>query len=217
MSLLHTTIRHIIDFLAYYHNRNKALCGKEVKFYRSTRISHQCGASAANITLADHVRVMGNLLVCGDGRIHMGKYSQIGQGTEVRSVEAIDIGDYTVISTNVVITDNNSHSVNPSDRIPLQTAPEGHRFKSTLYSDAAPVNIGAKVWIGENARVCKGVKIGDGAVIAASAVVTKDVPANTVAVGNPARIVKTDIDKCTTRYFDDDGKPIERKQNVKKQ
>ena len=72
--------------------------------------------------------------------------------------------------------------------------------KSWKYSAHAPIVIGRNCWIGENSRICKGVHIGEGAIIAANAVVTKDVPAFSVAAGNPARIVKTNIDK-EDRFF----------------
>ena len=68
-------------------------------------------------------------------------------------------------------------------------------------SDNSPIIIGNNVWIGTEARICKGVTIGDNAIIAANAVVTKDVPANAIAAGNPAKIVKTDIDKTTKPIF----------------
>ncbi|MEG0377159.1 MAG: DapH/DapD/GlmU-related protein, partial [Eubacterium sp.] len=54
----------------------------------------------------------------------------------------------------------------------------------------APINIGKKVWIGANATILPGISIGDNAIIAAGAVVTKDVPTNTVAAGVPAKIVR---------------------------
>lgn len=54
----------------------------------------------------------------------------------------------------------------------------------------APVHIGRRVWLGANVTVLPGVSIGDGAIIAAGAVVTKDVPANTIAAGVPAKVVK---------------------------
>ena len=68
-------------------------------------------------------------------------------------------------------------------------------MRSWKYSASKPIRIGENVWIGENVRICKGVTIGNNAVIAACSVVTKDVPANAIAAGNPAKIVKTDIDK----------------------
>lgn len=106
------------------------------------------------------------------------------------------------MSTNCVITDNNNHPVNPIDRRIMTLTPSGSFERSWINSDNAPIIIGRNVWVGENARICKGVTIGDGAVIAANAVVTKDVPANSIAAGNPARIVKTQIDQ-RPRYFNE--------------
>ena len=54
---------------------------------------------------------------------------------------------------------------------------------------AAPITIGDDVWIGGGAIVCPGVSIGNNAVIGAGSVVTKDIPANVVAAGNPARVI----------------------------
>ena len=55
----------------------------------------------------------------------------------------------------------------------------------------APIHIGKNVWIGSNATVLPGVSIGDGAIVAAGAVVTKDVPENTIVGGVPAKVIRT--------------------------
>lgn len=68
-------------------------------------------------------------------------------------------------------------------------------------SDNAPITIGDDCWIGQYVRICKGVSIGNGSVVAANSVVTKDVPANCIVAGNPARVVKRDIHLNTHRYF----------------
>lgn len=69
---------------------------------------------------------------------------------------------------------------------PLEAEPRRDKLEA-----ARPINIGDNVWLGGGAIVLPGVTIGDNSVIGAGAVVTKDVPANTVAVGNPARPVRT--------------------------
>jgi maltose O-acetyltransferase len=70
-----------------------------------------------------------------------------------------------------------------------------HPIKATerrLWLEAAkPVEIGSDVWIGGGAIICPGVKIGDRTVIGAGSVVTKDIPADVVAVGNPCRVLRS--------------------------
>ena len=65
----------------------------------------------------------------------------------------------------------------------------------------APVTIGDNVWVAANATILPGVKIGEGAVIAAGAVVTEDIPANVMAAGIPARVIKQ------LQTFSERGKP----------
>ena len=72
--------------------------------------------------------------------------------------------------------------------------PESSDIHLWKWSDSAPVSIGENVWIGENARICKGVSIGNNCVVGANAVITKDAPDDCVIIGNPGRIVKTNID-----------------------
>jgi acetyltransferase-like isoleucine patch superfamily enzyme len=79
----------------------------------------------------------------------------------------------------VTITDN-SHGRTDADSLDV---PPAHRD----IVSKGPVIIGKNVWIGDKATILPGVKIGDGAVIAANAVVTKDVPAKCVVAGSPAR------------------------------
>jgi maltose O-acetyltransferase len=91
---------------------------------------------------------------------------------------SIVIGRNCKIGTSVEIVDSDFHGLPLADR--SRSLPEW----------ANPVVIGDDVFIGSNVRILKGVTIGDGSVIANASVVTKDVPANVVAGGNPARVVK---------------------------
>jgi len=91
---------------------------------------------------------------------------------------SIDIGRYCLIGTNVEIYDSDFHGLAIDDR--QRSKPEW----------AAPVKIGSHVFIGSNAKILKGVVIGDGAVIANGSVVVKDIAANCIVGGNPARLIK---------------------------
>jgi len=100
----------------------------------------------------------------------------INHNLNLSCFESITIGDGVAISENVSIRDSDNHSFNQSNK------------KSTR-----PIVIGNHVWIGMNVTILKGVSIGDGAVVAAGSVVTKDIPANSLAGGVPAKVIKTGI------------------------
>lgn len=110
---------------------------------------------------------------CGKN-ITLGVNVFINSSCRFQDQGGIFIGDDALIGHNVVLATLN-HGFEPENR-------------KNLYP--APIVIGKNVWIGANATVVPGVTIGDNAIIAAGAVVTKDVPANTVAGGVPARIIK---------------------------
>lgn len=107
--------------------------------------------------------------------ITIGKDVFINSGCHFQDQGGIEIGDGALIGHNVVLATIN-HDLNP---------------KGNRKNHYAPIRIGAHVWIGSNATVLPGVTIGDWAVVAAGAVVTRDVPAMTVVGGVPARVLKT--------------------------
>lgn len=111
---------------------------------------------------------------CGKN-IHIGKHVFINMGCKFQDQGGIFIGDRTLIGHNVVLATLN-HAKSPMDR-------------STMIP--APIHIGKRVWIGSNATILPGVTIGDGAIVAAGAVVTKDIPENTIVSGVPAKVMRT--------------------------
>ncbi|MEW5248173.1 acyltransferase [Microbulbifer sp. 2201CG32-9] len=111
----------------------------------------------------------------GEACITIGDYVLISPGVRISAGQSIIIGNACMIAANVYISDSDWHGLYNRTR----------PFRCTL-----PVTLGNNVWIGDSAIICKGVKIGDNSVVGAGAVVTHEVPANTVVAGNPARPVK---------------------------
>ncbi len=103
----------------------------------------------------------------------------INCGTHIDGRGGLTIGNHALIGPNVFIGSSN-HALTVSPEAPRLFA--GH-FPS-------PVSIGSNVWIGANAVICPGVSIGDNSIIGAGSVVTKDIPANVLVAGNPARIIR---------------------------
>lgn len=110
---------------------------------------------------------------CGKN-LHFGKRVFVNSGCKFQDQGGITIGDDVLVGHNCVIATLN-HEPNPDRRADMIPA---------------PVNIGNKVWIGANVTILPGVSIGEGAIIAAGAVVNKDVPPRTVVGGVPAKVLK---------------------------
>ncbi|MDD9965944.1 MAG: acyltransferase [Myxococcales bacterium] len=109
------------------------------------------------------------------GDIHVGDYSIILPGTRIASAERIRIGSNCMLATNTYVSDADWHDVYDRTDAPGSTA---------------PVTLCDNVWLGDSAIVCKGVTIGENSVVGTGAVVSRDIPPNVVAVGNPAKPVK---------------------------
>ena len=108
------------------------------------------------------------------GRLIIGDRAFINYGVDIAATGLVAIGADCLIGTHVSIIDNDFHGVVDRQRVP----------------SPKPVIIGDNVWIGNRAIILPGVTIGEGAVVGAGSVVTRDVPARTVVAGNPARVVR---------------------------
>lgn len=116
--------------------------------------------------------------------------------------ENIFIGEKTLINTNCMFIDNNvitiGENVLIAPYVQIYTAKHPLRAKDRIreaegapyFTSASPVTIGDNVWIGGNSIILPGVTIGENTTIGAGSVVTKDIPANTLAFGNPCQVVK---------------------------
>ena len=113
------------------------------------------------------------------GRVTVGAKVILGGGTVVNSYLDVAIGDGALIADGVHITDFDHRT----DRIDVPIKDQG--------IVTSPVRIGADVWLGRGVTVLRGVDIGEGCVVGAHAVVTRDLPPYSVAVGAPARVVRS--------------------------
>lgn len=105
----------------------------------------------------------------------------------ILDVAPVKIGDNVFIAPNVAIY-TAGHPVHPKAR-------------NSMLEYGIPVEIGNNCWIGGNTVICPGVKIGNGVVIGAGSVVTKDIPDNVIAVGNPCRVLRNITDDDIRYYF----------------
>ena len=100
-------------------------------------------------------------------------------GAIVAANESIRLGEHVLCGANTLITDFDWHAIDPDDRL---------AGKNVL---SAPIVIDDNVWLGLNCLVLKGVHIGKNTVVGANSVVTKSLPADVIAAGNPARVIRS--------------------------
>jgi acetyltransferase-like isoleucine patch superfamily enzyme len=136
-------------------------------------------ARSPRVELGDHCRLGAGVFfeTAAPGVIRLGDHVRVNAGTVLVSYSGIEIGDQCLIGEYVSIRDAD-HGTEPGTPMRLQP----HR--------SAAIRIGSDVWIARGAVILKGVTIGDGAVIAANSVVTKDVPPMAVVGGMPAKLLK---------------------------
>ena len=109
--------------------------------------------------------------------------------SHIVSSRDVTFGNDIMVSWGATFVDHNSHSIAWQERA-QDVVDWAQGKKKWDVVDSAPIRVGDRAWIGFNAIVLKGVTIGEGAIVAAGAVVTKDVPPYTVVAGNPAIVIR---------------------------
>ncbi len=166
---------------------------------RIARVARLVELRAAGVSLGPGVQVYGKVHILGTGRVRLGGqgnlYSQVvletqeegkitvgdhfvlNQGTILCARAGITMGNHVLVGEYVSIRDND------------------HEFRDGLDKEggfvSSPIRIGDRVWIGRGCCVTRGVTIGGGSVIGANSVVTRDIPPRSLAVGAPARVIRT--------------------------
>ena len=146
--------------------------GKLLRMEKGVRVMKNNGT----ITLGDKVLLHRYVkLSAYGGRIEIGNNSYIGDRTEIHAGESVKIGNNVNIAWDCNILDRDYHAFNGDSEVVKPVAIEDH------------------VWIGVRSIILKGVTIGEGAVVAAGSVVTRDVPAGCLVAGNPAKVIKENV------------------------
>ncbi|MFE5093769.1 sugar O-acetyltransferase [Streptomyces sp. NPDC056638] len=115
--------------------------------------------------------------------VDYGAHITVGQDTFINyNLTALDVAPITI---------GRDCQIGPNVQLLTPTHPVEPQQRRDKLEAAKPITIGDNVWLGGGAIVLAGVSIGDNSVIGAGAVVTKDIPANVVAVGNPARVIRS--------------------------
>lgn len=122
----------------------------------------------------------------GGRHVHFGKNVYANFNLTLVDDTHIYVGDYTMFGPNVTVA-TAGHPILPE-------------LREKAYQYNAPIKIGKNCWIGAGVIIVPGVTIGDNTVIGAGSVVTKDIPSNVVAVGNPCRVLR-EIDEHDKKYY----------------
>ena len=148
--------------------------------YNATSIADPIGRRELLIELmglvGDEVEVRSPVYVDYGSNVRLGTWVFLNYGCQLADVATITIGDHCQIGPNVQFLT----PIHPVDA----------QRREDKWETAQPILLGRNVWLGGGVIVCPGVTIGDDTVVGAGAVVTKDLPARVVAVGNPARVVR---------------------------
>ncbi len=145
-----------------------------------------------NIEIGNNCLIEGNIVLYNaNAKVKIGDRVFVGKDTTLYCYESIEIGDDIMFSWGITVMDTNAHALDWEGRKnDVINWKKGPAFKDWSKVDHRNVKIKSRSWIGFNSIILKGVTIGEGAVVAAGSVVTKDVEDYTIVGGNPASFIK---------------------------
>lgn len=137
----------------------------------------------------DHVFIENPVHMSYGNHVHLSEHFYANFNLVIVDDVEVFIGDHVMIGPNVTLC-TTGHPVYP-------------QYREMVAHYSLPIHIGKNVWIGANSVVLPGVTIGDNTVVGAGSIVTRDIPANVVAVGNPCRVMREISDRDREFYFRD--------------
>ena len=161
--------------LGKFHLRHCTRVGSLPRVQGKPRIVNK-----GTLLIGDRVRILSTivrseLVVRAGARLELGDHVYINYGASICAYQSIRIGDRCTVGTYVIITDNDQHDLLDRSKLP----------------PSKPVTLEDEVWIGDRVIILKGVTIGSSSVIGAGSVVTRDVPRDSIAAGNPAKVLRS--------------------------
>ncbi len=190
------SIKTFFHSLRNYFSKLKFLIktrGYDISLPKKIRINWNKISITKNSTLSigEYSIIRGNISLQKDGSsLNIGERTFLGANSIIVSTSDVYIGSDILISHNCYITDTTGHSIDAEVRV-LDIPNRWRGYKDWSVVESSPITIEDKVWIGPNSIILKGIKIGEGAIIAAGSVVTKDVESYTLVGGNPAKKIKS--------------------------
>lgn len=138
------------------------------------------------VTIYSPIEITAATHIFPESYVKIGDRTRIGRYTALRAAKGIEIGKDCLLARYVRIYDYNGHPLDPGSYSDLNSL---RNRSKTPPEEVDEVCIGNNVWIGENVFIQRGVTIGDGSIVSANSVVIKNIPADTVVLGNPARVI----------------------------
>lgn len=142
------------------------------------------------IRIGNHCNLNGAIVCDQYGQITVGDYVYMSSRTVVRAVHGVTIGSHCMFGPDVIVWDTDNHPLSRSKRH-AQAEMIPSQLIDPREASGGPIEIGNDAWICMGALILGGVKIGDGAIVAARAVVTRDVAPMAIVAGIPSRVVGT--------------------------
>lgn len=158
----------------------------DIAYILNCRINNLSG-NPENIKIGNYCNLSVNILCNTNAKIEIGDYVYMN-GDYLRVDHELRIGSHCIFAPRVTITDTDNHPLSRYARH-IQAEQIPYQRINSYEANGAPIVIGDDVWICMDSLILGGVSIGDGAIIAAHSVVTKDVPPMTIVAGVPAKVI----------------------------